>query len=45
MKIIGITGISGAGKTTVSDIICKLKACNCINADKITRELTKVGLD
>ncbi len=43
MKTIGITGISGAGKTTISDQICKLKNAKHINADKIARDLTKRG--
>ena len=39
MKTIGVTGISGAGKTTVSDQICKIKNAKHINADKIAKRL------
>lgn len=43
MIIIGVTGNSGAGKTTVATIMkTNLKAQN-INADDITRELIKPG--
>ena len=41
MKIIGITGMSGAGKTTVSEQISKSKNAKQINADKIAKELIK----
>ncbi len=43
MRTIGITGISGAGKTTISEQICKLKNAKHINADKIAKDLTKSG--
>ncbi len=43
MKIIGITGMSGAGKTTVSEQISKSKNAKQINADKIAKELIKKG--
>ena len=39
--IIGITGNSGAGKSTVSNRICDLKNAKYINADEIARELSK----
>lgn len=39
--IIGITGISGAGKSTVSEMICKLKNGTYVNADRIAKELSK----
>lgn len=41
MQIIGITGISGAGKSTVSEKICKIKSAKYINADKIAKDLSK----
>lgn len=37
MQIIGITGTSGAGKTTVTDIICKRKNAEHIDADEIVK--------
>ena len=42
MKIIGITGGSGAGKTTVC---AELKKCGAVivDADKISKEITKKG--
>ena len=40
-KIIGVTGISGSGKSTVSEKVCKIKNGKYINADKIARELSK----
>ena len=43
MRTIGITGISGAGKTTISEQICRLKNAKHINADKIAKDLTKSG--
>ena len=45
MKIIGITGTSGAGKTTVCDIIEKNYNAKRIDADKIARELSKPGTE
>lgn len=41
MKIIGITGSSGAGKSTICDIIEKEYKVRIINADKIARKLSK----
>lgn len=38
--IIGVTGISGAGKSTVSKLICKEKQAKYVNADKIAKELS-----
>ena len=43
MKIIGITGASGAGKTTVCEIIEKKYNAKKIDADKIAKELSKPG--
>ena len=44
MKVLGICGQSGAGKTTVLDFFCKLGAqvCDC---DKISREIMSAGSD
>lgn len=42
VTVIGLTGQSGAGKTTVCDIFEKNGFC-IINADKIARELVKKG--
>ena len=39
--IIGITGISGAGKSTVSHKICDIKQAKYVNADEIARDLSK----
>lgn len=43
MKIIGVTGISGAGKSTVSKRICELINARYINADIIAKALSKKG--
>lgn len=43
MNIIGITGSSGAGKSTVCDILQKEYQVKVINADKIAKELSKRG--
>lgn len=40
MKVIGITGSSGSGKTTISEILGKRKDAKVINADKMAKELT-----
>lgn len=40
MKVIGITGASGSGKTTVSQILNKRKDIKIIDADKMAKELT-----
>ena len=45
MKIIGITGTSGAGKTTVCNIIEKQYNAKRIDADKIAKELSKAGTE
>ena len=43
MQIIGITGTSGAGKTTVTDIICKRKNAEHIDADEIVKSSQRKG--
>ncbi len=43
MKIIGITGSSGAGKNTVCEIIEKKYDAEVIDADQIAKELSKKG--
>lgn len=40
MKVIGITGSSGSGKTTISEILDKRQDTKIINADKIAKTLT-----
>lgn len=39
MKILGVTGSSGSGKSSVCDIIKKMNNTEIIDADKIVREL------
>ena len=41
MKIIGITGNSGSGKSTISKLISKNYEAKKIDADKIAKEMTK----
>lgn len=41
MKIIGITGASGSGKTTISKIIQQQCEAEVIDADKIAKDLTQ----
>lgn len=43
MKIIGVTGTSGAGKTTICKILEEQYAAYIIDADKIAKRLTKKG--
>ena len=43
MKIVGITGNSGAGKTTVCNILKEKYAAHIIDADEIARKLSKKG--
>ena len=42
MKIIGLTGGIGSGKSTASDYL-KKKDCLIIDADKTARQLTEKG--
>lgn len=42
--VIGLTGQTGAGKSTVAEIMKEL-SCAVINADKIAREATAIGSD
>ncbi|MFG6319496.1 MAG: dephospho-CoA kinase, partial [Clostridia bacterium] len=39
MKILGVTGSSGSGKSSVCDIIKKMNNTEIIDADKIVRQL------
>lgn len=43
MQVIGVTGASGAGKSTISREICKIKNAMYINADKIAKDMSKKG--
>ena len=43
MKIVGITGSSGAGKTTVCEILKRKYLAYIIDADQIARKLSKKG--
>lgn len=45
MKIIGITGASGSGKTTASEILNKRHDVKIINADKIAKTLNNPGTE
>ena len=42
MKIIGITGSSGSGKTALSKILSEKEFAKVIDADKVARELSSV---
>ncbi len=43
MKVIGVTGTSGVGKTTVCEILNKKFNAYIIDADEVARELSKKG--
>ncbi len=43
MKIIGVTGSSGAGKTTICAILEKEYLAHIIDADEVAKRLTKKG--
>ncbi len=43
MKIIGLVGTSGSGKTTICDILKKGEKATIIDADKIAKKLSKKG--
>ena len=43
MKIIGITGTSGAGKTTICNILKKQYSAYIIDSDEIAKRLSKKG--
>ena len=43
MKIIGVAGNSGAGKTTVCNILKEKYAAHIIDADEIAKKLSKKG--
>lgn len=45
MKIIGITGSSGAGKTTVSKILNERENVKVIDADKVVKEMSIPGAE
>lgn len=44
MKIIGITGSSGSGKTLIADIIKEKYSAEVIKADNIVRKAQKIGM-
>ncbi len=43
MKIIGVTGTSGAGKTTLCEILNRQYGAYIIDADRIAKRLSKKG--
>lgn len=45
MKIVGLTGSSGAGKSTVCEIIEEEFDVKIINADKVAKKLSEKGTD
>ena len=45
MKILGITGSSGSGKTTVSEIFENEYLSKVINADKVVKEMSVPGTE
>lgn len=44
-KVIGITGNSGSGKTTATEILRRLTNADIIDADKVVRELSIPGTE
>ena len=44
-KVIGITGNSGSGKTTATEILKRLTNADVIDADKVVRELSVPGTE
>ena len=45
MKVIGITGSSGSGKTTVSKILSEELKVTTINADEIVKQMQEKGTE
>lgn len=45
MKVVGITGSSGSGKTTVSTIIKNNTGCKVISADSMAKKLNNPGTE
>lgn len=45
MKIVGITGSSGAGKTTLSKILNEREDVLVIDADKVVKQMSKPGTE
>ena len=43
MKIIGITGSSGSGKTAAGKILEEKENIKIVDADKVVREMSKIG--
>lgn len=41
MEIIGVTGISGSGKSTISKMMCEMLNGKYIDADQVVRNLRK----
>ena len=41
MQIIGVTGITGSGKSTVSKRICKNLNAKYVDADEIAKDLSR----
>lgn len=41
MHIIGVTGVSGAGKSTITEMLCNMINAKSINADDVAKNLSK----